>query len=91
MMMKLTQLAVCLPFGEPFDTLRASGWAITETRAPPRLAVDREIEGLAHLGGFATAFLYLKSPWAPPSWGELPVRRKAKKPAARKPAPSVGV
>lgn len=28
----------------------------------------------AHLGGFATAFLYLKSPWAPGAWG--PPRKK---------------
>ncbi|HVH13993.1 MAG TPA: rhomboid family intramembrane serine protease, partial [Longimicrobium sp.] len=27
---------------------------------------------LAHLGGMAAAFLYLKSPWAPPAWGQLP-------------------
>jgi membrane associated rhomboid family serine protease len=33
----------------------------------------------AHLGGFITAFAYLKSPWAPNPWGELPSRRGAKK------------
>jgi membrane associated rhomboid family serine protease len=27
---------------------------------------------LAHLGGMLTAFLYLKSPWAPHAWGEIP-------------------
>ena len=27
---------------------------------------------LAHLGGMAAAVLYLKSPWAPPAWGEVP-------------------
>lgn len=27
---------------------------------------------LAHLGGMLTAFLYLKSPWAPHAWGEVP-------------------
>lgn len=27
---------------------------------------------LAHLGGMVTAFLYLKSPWAPHAWGEVP-------------------
>ena len=37
---------------------------------------------LAHLGGFAVGFAYLKSPWAPNSWGDLPTRRKPKKPAA---------
>ncbi len=39
------------------------------------------VSHLAHLGGFATAFLYLKSPWAPSAWGELP-------PSRRKPARS---
>ena len=58
----------------------------------------------AHLGGFVTAFLYLKSPWAPSPWGAVPQRRKAKtkgkggfaglqlpwkrKPAAPPPAPA---
>ncbi|HET7462619.1 MAG TPA: rhomboid family intramembrane serine protease [Longimicrobium sp.] len=32
--------------------------------------------GLAHLGAFGTAFLYLKSPWAPRAWGEVPPARK---------------
>ena len=33
----------------------------------------------AHLGGFVTAFLYLKSPWAPSPWGSTPSpRRKGK-------------
>jgi membrane associated rhomboid family serine protease len=48
---------------------------------------------LAHLGGFAAAFLYLKSPWAPSPWGPVPAgRRKTtavvawKAPAARKEA-----
>lgn len=27
---------------------------------------------LAHLGGMAAAFLYLKSPWAPSAWGDVP-------------------
>lgn len=31
--------------------------------------------GLAHLGGFVTGFLFLKSPWAPRAWGELPARK----------------
>ncbi|MFL5382612.1 MAG: rhomboid family intramembrane serine protease [Longimicrobiaceae bacterium] len=31
--------------------------------------------GLAHLGAFGTAFLYLKSPWAPPAWGDVPAPR----------------
>lgn len=34
------------------------------------------VSHLAHLGGFATAFLYLKSPWAPSPWGELPSSRR---------------
>jgi membrane associated rhomboid family serine protease len=33
----------------------------------------------AHLGGFVAAFLYLKSPWAPSEWGEVPAKRGAKK------------
>lgn len=33
----------------------------------------------AHLGGFATAFLYLKSPWAPSAWGPAPGYGKKKK------------
>ena len=31
---------------------------------------------LAHFGGAAAAFLYLKSPWAPSPWGEVPASRK---------------
>lgn len=31
-----------------------------------------QVAVLAHLGGMAAAFLYLKSPWAPHAWGELP-------------------
>ena len=31
-----------------------------------------QVAVLAHLGGMLTAFLYLKSPWAPHAWGELP-------------------
>jgi membrane associated rhomboid family serine protease len=31
--------------------------------------------GLAHLGAFGTAFLYLRSPWAPPAWGDIPAPR----------------
>ncbi|HEV2148867.1 MAG TPA: rhomboid family intramembrane serine protease [Longimicrobiaceae bacterium] len=35
---------------------------------------------LAHLGGLATGFLYLKSPWAPSAWGAVPRagRKKSK-------------
>lgn len=41
------------------------------------------VSHLAHLGGFATAYLYLKSPWAPSPWGEIPTpRRKPKKRAS---------
>lgn len=36
---------------------------------------------LAHLGGLATAFAYLKSPWAPSAWGDVPVARARKKKA----------
>jgi membrane associated rhomboid family serine protease len=31
-----------------------------------------QVAVLAHLGGMAATFLYLKSPWAPHAWGELP-------------------
>lgn len=31
-----------------------------------------QVAVLAHLGGLLTAFLYLKSPWAPSGWGDLP-------------------
>ena len=34
------------------------------------------VSHMAHLGGFATAFLYLRSPWAPSAWGELPPSRR---------------
>jgi membrane associated rhomboid family serine protease len=35
------------------------------------------VSHLAHLGGFASAFLYMKSRWAPTGWGDvLPARRK---------------
>jgi membrane associated rhomboid family serine protease len=40
------------------------------------------VSHMAHLGGFATAFLYLRSPWAPSAWGELPPSRR--KPARAK-------
>lgn len=33
------------------------------------------VSHLAHLGGFVTAYLYLKSPWAPSAWGDLPPSR----------------
>jgi membrane associated rhomboid family serine protease len=38
---------------------------------------------LAHLGGFVTALAYLKSPWAPRGWGDLPSkpRTSSKKPS----------
>ncbi|HEV7587395.1 MAG TPA: rhomboid family intramembrane serine protease [Longimicrobium sp.] len=35
--------------------------------------------GLAHLGAFGTAFLYLKSPWAPHAWGDVPAPRPVKR------------
>jgi len=40
--------------------------------------VGSNVAHWAHLGGFATAFLYLKSPWAPSPWGAVPHRKKAK-------------
>lgn len=40
--------------------------------------------GLAHLGGFATAYLYLRSPWAPRAWGEVPLARQTSRKAANK-------
>ncbi|HEX8431821.1 MAG TPA: rhomboid family intramembrane serine protease [Longimicrobium sp.] len=53
----------------------------------------------AHLGGLVAAFLYLKSPWAPSEWGELPraagAKKKKENPVARmlsrKPAAPVAV
>jgi membrane associated rhomboid family serine protease len=41
-----------------------------------------QVAVLAHLGGMAATFLYLRSPWAPPAWGEVP--RKARKPQQRR-------
>jgi membrane associated rhomboid family serine protease len=38
--------------------------------------------GMAHLGAFGSAFLYLRSPWAPRGWGDIPAVRK---PARRQP------
>lgn len=34
----------------------------------------------AHLGGFVTAFLYLRSPWGPSPWGAVPSSARRKKP-----------
>jgi membrane associated rhomboid family serine protease len=45
-------------------------------------AVDGSNNGvavLAHLGGMAAAFLYLKSPWAPNSWGEVSTRATSRR------------
>jgi membrane associated rhomboid family serine protease len=33
---------------------------------------------LAHLGGALAAFAYLKSPWAPPAWGDTGPRKKGR-------------
>ncbi len=41
-----------------------------------------QVAVLAHLGGMAATFLFLRSPWAPPAWGEVP--RKARKPQQRR-------
>ena len=35
---------------------------------------------LAHLGGLATAFAYLKSPWGPRGWGNVPSAPRKRKP-----------
>ncbi|HEX8675120.1 MAG TPA: rhomboid family intramembrane serine protease [Longimicrobium sp.] len=35
---------------------------------------DEGVAHLAHLGGFVASLLYLKSPWAPSEWGEVPAR-----------------
>jgi membrane associated rhomboid family serine protease len=43
------------------------------------LSVQRGGFGLAHLGAFGTAFLYLKSPWAPHAWGDVPAPRPVKR------------
>jgi membrane associated rhomboid family serine protease len=40
--------------------------------------------GLAHLGAFGTAFLYLKGPWVPRAWGDVPPPRKAPRKAPQK-------
>lgn len=42
--------------------------------------------GLAHLGAFGSAYLFLRSPWAPREWGDMPAPRK---PARRQPKPVV--
>lgn len=41
-----------------------------------------QVAVLAHLGGMAATFLYLKSPWAPHAWGEVP--RSARKPGGKR-------
>ena len=46
------------------------------------LAVQSGGLGLAHLGAFGSAFLFLRSPWAPREWGDVPAPRK---PARRQP------
>jgi membrane associated rhomboid family serine protease len=46
---------------------------------------DNGVAVLAHLGGAAVAALYLKSPWAPHGWGDLPStprKRQQKRSAA---------
>jgi membrane associated rhomboid family serine protease len=48
-------------------------------------AIEGSADGVAvfaHLGGMLTTFLFLRSPWAPPAWGEVP--RKARKPQQRR-------
>jgi membrane associated rhomboid family serine protease len=41
---------------------------------------------LAHLGGFVAGFLYLKSPWGPRSWGDIPSARGRKQAASKQKA-----
>jgi membrane associated rhomboid family serine protease len=41
-----------------------------------------QVAVLAHLGGMLTAYLYLKSPWAPHAWGDVP--RSARKPQQKR-------
>ena len=41
--------------------------------------VSDGVAHLAHVGGFVVGFLYLRSPWGPKSWGDLPARRKPAK------------
>jgi membrane associated rhomboid family serine protease len=41
-----------------------------------------QVAVLAHLGGMLTAFLYLKSPWAPHAWGDVP--RSTRKPQQKR-------
>lgn len=43
------------------------------------LSVQNGGFGLAHLGAFGSAFLYLKSPWAPHAWGDVPAPRPVKR------------
>jgi membrane associated rhomboid family serine protease len=38
-----------------------------------------DIAYLAHLGGAAAAFAYLKSPWAPPAWGNVFTAKRQQK------------
>jgi membrane associated rhomboid family serine protease len=41
-----------------------------------------QVAVLAHLGGMLTAFLYLRSPWAPRAWGDVP--RASRKPSQKR-------
>jgi membrane associated rhomboid family serine protease len=43
------------------------------------ISVQRGGLGLAHLGAFGAAFLYLRSPWAPHAWGDVPAPRPVKR------------
>jgi membrane associated rhomboid family serine protease len=43
------------------------------------LSVQNGGFGLAHLGAFGSAFLFLRSPWAPREWGDIPAPRKTPK------------
>ncbi|HEX8905105.1 MAG TPA: rhomboid family intramembrane serine protease [Longimicrobiaceae bacterium] len=49
------------------------------------LSVQNAGYGLAHLGAFGSAYLFLRSPWAPRAWGDLPPKRTP----ARKPQRAV--
>jgi membrane associated rhomboid family serine protease len=61
---RIKWLVIAMGFFSLFSAMGAAGGGVAH---------------LAHLGGFAAAFAYLKSPWAPNAWGDLPARRKPKK------------
>ena len=66
---RMKWLVLAMGFFSMFSAMGASGDGVAH---------------LAHLGGFLTALAYLKSPWAPRGWGEIPSRPRSAK--GRKPA-----